>query len=138
MAGATGGAIDVPLFDFGPVRRETANARAKRKKATTRAAVHADKARDGWVAEAAEYLLTFGTFVADGPFLVETARAWAERQGFAKPPDGRAWGAVPACLVGERKLEASGFGRASDGSPKTAWRVTAAGVKAARRPGGAA
>ena len=82
--------------------------------------------------------MTFGVFVHGGTsFLIEEARAWAEAHGFPTPPDKRAWGAVPGTLVAAKLLEAAGYGRAADGSPKTIWRLTAAGIKAATRPEGA-
>lgn len=133
-------AVDVPLFDFQPLRADIrATERARRKKATARAARHANDARQGWIADAGRRLLTFAVFAHAGgvSFLIEDARAWAEAQGFPPPPDKRAWGAVPAPLVAAGLLEAAGYGKASDGSPKTIWRLTAAGIKAAQRPDGA-
>lgn len=139
MAGTQSAAVDVPLFDFHkPARKARPSERETRRKGTKRAATHADEVRAGWLADAGGRLLTFGVFVnTAGPFLVEEARAWAERQGFAPPPDKRAWGAVPATLVAAKLLEAAGYGRAADGSPKTLWRLTVAGIKAAERPEGA-
>lgn len=57
-------------------------------------------------------------------FLIEEARAMAEADGLAPPPDKRSWGKIPRILTRDKTIERAGYAPAnsSNRSPKVLWR----------------
>lgn len=90
----------------------------------TLAASRADRVQENWSGEALDLFRLYAVQHPDG-FLTEEVRAWAEKLGFAPPPDNRAWGHVAkrACAAGH--VKSFGFRKQSSatchGSPKTVW-----------------
>ncbi len=87
------------------------------------AAQKADTAVPGWTALALDIVAFWASRRAQGPFLLETARAYAEEQGLPAPPDKRAWGSIVQTLKKQGKIKMVGFGAAvsSNASPKCLW-----------------
>jgi hypothetical protein len=96
-----------------------------------RAVDHADRVDPGWSDEAAVVLRDYATAWArawgDTPFMAEDVRAYAEEQGFTKPPDDRAWGAVFVRARKQGVIARVGLAltqrRCSHKRPQTAWRL---------------
>jgi hypothetical protein len=82
----------------------------------------ADHAGGDWIEEAVGYLEQY-TVNARAPFLGEQVRAWAEGQGLAAPPDGRAWGAVMQAGRRRKLIVSCGYApaKSSNLSPKVLW-----------------
>ncbi len=95
----------------------------KRDLGIERAGQHADRIEDGWTYQALGMLTAFSR-QATGPFLIEEARAWAEKQGLPPPPDARSWGAVARRAAAKHRIEKVGYAPAasSNCSPKVQWR----------------
>jgi hypothetical protein len=67
-------------------------ARQLRDRGMERAVDHAEREVAGWKDAALEYVRLYALIHAE--FICEDVRGFADRRGFAPPPDGRAWGAV--------------------------------------------
>lgn len=89
----------------------------------TLAASHADRESDSWSDEALGLFRLYAVQHPEG-FLTEDVRAWANKLGFAPPPDGRAWGYVARRASREGVVRSSGYqkARSSNNSPKVLWR----------------
>lgn len=57
-------------------------------------------------------------------FLTEDLREWAYANGFARPPNEKAWGSVMLSAVREKVIAADGYAPAnsSNRSPKVRWK----------------
>lgn len=86
-------------------------------------AEHANAREEGWTFQALGMLTVFAK-EADGPFLIEQARAWAESNGLPVPPSEKAWGAVARMAMARRRIEKCGAAPAnsSNRSLKHLWR----------------
>ena len=91
-----------------------------------RAVAHADAVESQWSGMALGMLVAF-VKEADGPFLIEEARAWAEAHELPPPPDARSWGAVTRRAAAKRVIRKVGYGPAasSNCSPKVLWEKAA-------------
>lgn len=89
----------------------------------TLAASHADRAQENWSDEALDLFRLYAVQHPEG-FLTEDVRAWADKLGFAPPPDGRAWGYIARRANREGLVKSSGYqkARSSNNSPKVLWR----------------
>lgn len=89
------------------------------------AASHADRVEENWSNDALELFNLYALQHPEG-FLTEEVRAWAEKLGFAPPPDNRAWGHVAKRASQAGRVVAAGFRKQRSttchGSPKTLWR----------------
>lgn len=90
----------------------------------TLAASHADRENESWSDDALGLFRLYAIQKPDG-FLTEEVRAWAEKLGFAPPPDNRAWGHVAKRAAMAGYVRSAGFRKQSSatchGSPKTLW-----------------
>lgn len=90
----------------------------------TLAASHADRVSGNWSDDALDLFKLYAVQKPDG-FLTEEVRAWAEKLGFAPPPDNRAWGHVAKRAAMDGHVRAAGFRKQTSatchGSPKTFW-----------------
>lgn len=85
------------------------------------AADHSDrKVRPDWTEAAIQHLVAFGGRFDDG-FLVEEIREHAERAGFPRAPDQRAWGGAVVEARRRGLIRRVGYLPAHDGSPKSVW-----------------
>lgn len=85
------------------------------------AAEHADRVvQPDWTEAAIQHLVTFGGAFEDG-FLVEECREAAEKAGFARAPDQRAWGGAVVEARRRGLIRRVGYLPAHDGSPKSVW-----------------
>lgn len=98
-------------------------ARARRDTGIKRAADHAEHVDPTWIERAIGYVKEYCAR-HPAPFLAEDVREWSEELGFAKPVDGRAWGAVLQRAAKLRIIKRVGYAPAnsSNGSPKCLWR----------------
>lgn len=96
--------------------------RARRDDGITRAGEHAG---DLWKKGARGYLLEYCAY-SSAPFMAEDVRGYAEERSFAKPPDGRAWGAVFQAAAREGLIRKVGYApaKSSNLSPKVQWAAT--------------
>ncbi len=93
---------------------------------------HANREEPEWSGQALGLLRAYAA--ANGPFLIETFRAWAHTQRLPLPPDGRAFGAVvKRAAHGKHAFIArtGGTARAASShcSDKPLWQFVAHGVK---------
>lgn len=97
-------------------------AAAARDAGIARAAAHANRVESEWTGQALG-MLTAYAHQADGPFLIEQARAWAEEKGLPPPPDKRSWGAVARQAAAKNRIRKAGYAPAasSNCSPKVQW-----------------
>lgn len=92
-----------------------------------RSASHANRVESEWTGQALGLLRRFVRERRREPFLMETARHWAENHGgLPHPPDARAWGSVTRAAAHRHLIEKCGAAAASssNGSPKHLWRGT--------------
>jgi len=84
----------------------------------------ADRELGDWSGRAELFLIEFARSTTR-PFLVEEARAYAERRGLTPPPDGRAWGHIVQNARRAQHVVSCGFGiaKSSNGSPKVLWKI---------------
>lgn len=88
------------------------------------AASHADRKQEKWSDDALSLFRLYAIQKPEG-FLTEEVRAWAEKLGFAPPPDNRAWGHVAKRAAMAGYVRSAGFRKQASatchGSPKTLW-----------------
>lgn len=88
-----------------------------------RAVDHANRVESEWSGQALGLLVAFAK-QARRPFLIEEARAYAEKNGLPLPPDARSWGAVTRRAKAKRRITKTGGGAAaasSNASLKPLW-----------------
>lgn len=83
---------------------------------------HADRVEDGWRYQALALLTAFAREIGRS-FVVEEARAYAEKHGLPDPPDARAYGSVVRLARAKGRIRKVGYAPAasSNGSPKCLW-----------------
>lgn len=91
-----------------------------------RAVDHANSVEAEWSGQALGMLTAYAA-TRDEPFLIESARRWAEAHGLPKPPDDRAWGSVTRCARSKRhrvieRVEGATATGSINKSPKPLWR----------------
>lgn len=90
------------------------------------AAAHADHEHELWTAKALGYVELHALVT---PFFrTEQVRIMAEADGFAPPPDKRAWGYVMLKAQRAGTVRADGYDTDAYGSPKTRWRSLTRGA----------
>lgn len=106
-----------------PTAREVAKER--RDRGIGSATNHAAAISPDWSARALQWVRLYA--VTHELFLAEDVRAEAETDGFAVPPDARAWGGVMRRAAREGVIESHGYAPASSSnlSPKVLWRSLA-------------
>lgn len=92
------------------------------------AASHADRTNNGWTEQATVIFKLYAKFHQDG-FMTEDVRIWADKLGFARPPDQRAWGHVATKLSRAGYIQSAGYGKQRSANchnaPKTIWKLAA-------------
>lgn len=90
------------------------------------ATAHANRVSAGWSDDAEELFVLYAIQHPSG-FMTEDVRAWAEKLGFASPPDNRAWGTVARKVARDGHIYAAGYSKQKSatchGSPKTLWKL---------------
>lgn len=89
------------------------------------AASHANRLHDKWSEDAMGLFRLYAIQHPEG-FLTEEVRRWADKLGFAAPPDNRAWGSVARRAATLGYVKSTGVRRQASttchGSMKTVWR----------------
>lgn len=83
---------------------------------------HAARVRAGWLEEARAAVFKYGTG-RKVPWLCEDARAQAEKDGLAQPPEPRSWGGVVISMRCRKEIVKQGLSatESSSGGYKTLW-----------------
>ena len=87
---------------------------------------HADAVESGWRFQALALVTAFANEIGR-PFVVEEARAYAEKRGLPDPPDARAYGSVVRLARAKGRIRKVGYAptASSNGSPKCLWEKAA-------------
>jgi hypothetical protein len=116
-----------PILDYIAKKRARESAWAGAEDGAARAADHAERVEPGWKDEALVYFRAFAVAKRHTSFLTEEARVFAEGDGFALPPDKRAWGSVALRAKRAGIVERVGYASTSLGPshacPRNEWRL---------------